>query len=86
MTKEADAAFRHSIAVADDYAPGHRALGELLLSEGQVDDAIPELRKAAELTPGDPAAHAALAKAFEAKGLTKQAQDEIRKAQESRPQ
>ena len=54
------------------------------LELGQFDEAISELRKAAELAPDDPVAHAALAKALEAKGLTGEAQAEMRKAQESR--
>jgi Flp pilus assembly protein TadD len=57
-----------------------------LLAQGQVDDALAELRKAAELTPQDAGAHAALARALTAKGLTAEAQEEMQKAQASRPQ
>src|SRR2546426_7345941 len=53
MTGEAAAAFRQSVSIADGYAPGHRALGELLLSQGQLDEALAELHKAAELAPED---------------------------------
>ena len=68
------AAFRHSLSISPDYAAGHRGLGEVLLYQGQVDDALTELRRAAELAPMDPANHAALAKALSAKGLNAEAQ------------
>jgi len=51
-----------------------------------VDDALSELRRAVELAPLDPANHAALAKALSAKGLGAEAQEEMRKAQQTRPQ
>ena len=44
------------VTISPDYAAGHRALGEVLLYQGQVDDAITELRRAVELAPQDPAA------------------------------
>jgi Flp pilus assembly protein TadD len=65
---------------------GHRGLGEALLYQGQVDDALTELRRAVELSPLDPGNHAALAKALSAKGLDTEAQEEMRKAQQGRPQ
>jgi Flp pilus assembly protein TadD len=67
--------------VNPDYAAAHRALGEILLYQGQVDEAIVELRRAIGLEPRDPGAHAALAKALTAKGLNAEADEEARKAQ-----
>jgi Flp pilus assembly protein TadD len=61
-------------------------LGEILLYQGQVDDALRELRRAVELAPQDPGNHAALAKALSARGLTAEAEEEMRKAQPGRPQ
>jgi len=60
-------------------------LGELLLYQGQVDEALAELRRAVELEPRDPGTHAALAKALAAKGLSAEADEEARKAQQARP-
>ena len=70
MMTEARPHFVPRSTIAPDYAPGHRALGEVLLYQGQVDDALTELRRAVELAPQDPGNHAALAKALSAKGLT----------------
>ena len=85
MVPEAMAAFRQTISIAPEYAPGHRALGEILLYEEKVDESLAELRQAADLDPHDAGTHAALAKALSAKGLNAEADDEIRKAQQSRP-
>src|SRR5713226_8680383 len=46
MVPEAVAAFRQTIAIAPEYAPGHRALGEMLLYRGQLDESVAELRRA----------------------------------------
>ena len=43
MMAEAVAAFRQSLSIAPDYALAHRGLGEVLLYQGQVDDALTEL-------------------------------------------
>jgi arylsulfatase A-like enzyme/Flp pilus assembly protein TadD len=86
MVPDAMAAFRQSVTIAPDYAAGHKALGELLLYQEQVDDALVELRLAAQLTPDDPSAHVALAKALSAKGLDQQAEEEMKKANQARPQ
>jgi arylsulfatase A-like enzyme/Flp pilus assembly protein TadD len=86
MVPEAGAAFRQTISIAPEYAPGHRALGEILLYEKKVDESLAELRQAADLDPYDVGTHAALAKALSAKGLNAEADDEMRKAQQSRPQ
>ncbi len=86
MIPEAAAAFRQSITIYPEYAVGHRALGELLLYQGQVDESLVELKRAVELDGRDLSAHAALSKALAAKGLTVEADEEMRKAQPTRPQ
>jgi Flp pilus assembly protein TadD len=86
MAPEAVAAFRDTIRIAPEYAPGHRALGELLLYQGQVDESLTELHQAAALDPNDAGTHAALAKALSAKHLDAEADEEMRKAQQDRPQ
>ena len=52
-----------------------------MLYQGQVDESIAELRRAAALEPRNAGTHAALAKALTAKGLTAEADEEMRKAQ-----
>jgi arylsulfatase A-like enzyme/Flp pilus assembly protein TadD len=86
MAPEAVAAFRDTIRIAPEYAPGHRALGELLLYQGQMDESLAELRQAEALDPNDPGIHAALAKTLSAKHLDVEADEETRKAQQGRPQ
>ncbi len=80
MTAGAAAGFRQSVTINDDYAPGHRALGQLLLSQGRVDEAL------AELAPDGASTHIALAKALTAKGMPGEAQEEMRKAERVQPQ
>jgi arylsulfatase A-like enzyme/Flp pilus assembly protein TadD len=86
MIPEAASAFRQSTTIYPDYAVGHRALGELLLYQGEVDGSLAELRRAVELEPRDPSSHASLAKALAAKGLNAEADEEMHKAQQGRPQ
>src|SRR5258708_29805812 len=86
MAPEAIAEFRETIRIDPEYAPGHRALGELLLYQGQVDESVAQLREAAALDPNDAGTHAALARALSAKHLDAEANEEMRKAQQSRPQ
>jgi arylsulfatase A-like enzyme/Tfp pilus assembly protein PilF len=85
MIPEAVAAFRQSITINPNYADGQRALGQLLLYQGD-DEALTHLRQAVALAPSDPGNHAALAKALAQKGLTEEAAEEMRKAQQARPQ
>jgi Flp pilus assembly protein TadD len=68
-----------------EFARGHRALGETLLYQGKVDEAVVELRRAVELAPGEQVMHESLAKALEAKGLTAEAEAERRQAQKPGP-
>ena len=52
----------------------------------KLDDAIAELRKAVALAPQDSAMHRSLAQALAAKGLTVEANQEMRLAQPQPPQ
>jgi Flp pilus assembly protein TadD len=53
-----------------------------LLYQNKLDDAIAELRRAVELAPQEPIMHESLAKALAAKGLTTEAAEETRRAQQ----
>ena len=81
---EAAARFGHRLRSRPTMPPGIAALGEVLLYQGQVDDALTELRRAVELAPQDPGNHAALAKALSAKGLTAEAEEEMRRRSRGR--
>jgi Flp pilus assembly protein TadD len=61
-------------------------LGETLLYQGKLDDAITELRRAVELAPQESIMHESLAKALAAKGLTAESDEETRHAQQLAPQ
>src|ERR1700681_1835881 len=78
----AAAALRQSVTIDPEFARGHRALGETLLYLNKLDDAIVELRRAVELAPQEPIMHESLAKALAAKGLTAEADEETRRAQQ----
>jgi arylsulfatase A-like enzyme/Flp pilus assembly protein TadD len=78
----AAAAFRQSVSINPELARGHRALGETLLHLEKLDDAIVELRRAVELAPQEPIMHESFAKALAAKGLTAEADEETRRAQQ----
>ena len=75
-------ALRQSVTIYPEFARGHRALGETLLYLDKIDDAIAELRRAVELAPQEPIMHESLAKALAAKGLTAEADEETRRAQQ----
>jgi len=62
-------------------ARSHRALGETLLYQDKLDEALVELRRAVELAPQEPSVHESLAKALAAKGLNAEAEQEMRRAQ-----
>jgi DNA-binding SARP family transcriptional activator len=68
-------ALRASIAARADFAPARAELGRLLLKRDDVDGAIAELRKAAELDPAATPALYALSQAYRQKGDRQQAQD-----------
>jgi Flp pilus assembly protein TadD len=83
MIEDSTAAFRQSVTINPDFGPGYRALGEMLVYQGKVDEGLKQLRTAVRLAPNDPRAHESLAKALEAKGLHMEANEEMRKAQEA---
>lgn len=78
---DALAAFRRAVEINPDYAEGHRAIGQVLLYQNDADGALVELRRAVELSPNDPQCRFALAKALEAKGMSAEAREQLRKAQ-----
>jgi cytochrome c-type biogenesis protein CcmH/NrfG len=82
MMEDSTAAFRQSVTINPDFAPGYRALGEMLVYQGKLDEGLTALHTAVRLAPNDPRIHEALAKALEAKGLHREANEEMRKAQE----
>jgi len=86
MVPEAVSAFRQCITTAPDHAQGHRALGEVLLYQGQTNEALAELHRAIELDPNDPGSHMARAKALAATGRNDEAEDELRKSRTAKPQ
>ena len=84
MIPESTGAFQQAVTIYPDFAPGYKALGEMLVYQGKLDEGVKELRTAVRLAPGDPRNHEALAKALQAKGLSIEAAEEMRKAQERR--
>jgi predicted Zn-dependent protease len=66
-------------------ARGCQALGETLLYEDKLDEAIAMLRRGVELAPQQADMHESLAKALAAKGLTAEANEEMQRAQQSAP-
>ena len=86
MVPEALAAFRQATSLAPERPLPHKALGEVLLYQQQYDEAIVELQKAAELLPRDASLHTDLARAFAAKGMEHQAQEEMRRAEQAQSQ
>ena len=85
MLPESVAAFRQSVTIYPEYVEGQRALGEVLLYQKDVDEALIHLRQAVALEPANPGNHVALAKALTEKGLTAEAAEEMRKAQQAQP-
>ncbi|HUL14546.1 MAG TPA: sulfatase-like hydrolase/transferase [Terriglobales bacterium] len=77
---DAETAFRKSVAINPNYSQGYEALGEVLLFEGKTDDGIAALRGALAAEPRNNRARAKLIKALQAKGLNREAEEEMRKA------
>ncbi len=84
MYGESTEAFRKSVTIYPDFAPGYKALGEMLVFQGKLDEGLKELRTAARLAPRDPRIHEALAGALRATGNYVEAGQEMQKAQELR--
>jgi tetratricopeptide (TPR) repeat protein len=66
--EEARQDFAETVKLAPQLPEAHVALGAILAELGQSEEAIPEFKKALELKPGDDAAEANLAMAYEAIG------------------
>ena len=66
--EEARQDFAETVKLAPQLPEAHVALGAILAELGRSDEAIPEFKKALELKPGDDAAEANLAIAYEAIG------------------
>jgi Flp pilus assembly protein TadD len=81
---DALAAYRQAIAWQADAAVKDAGpyldLGSLLVDNGQVSEALPPLRQAAALAPGDFRTHRALGKAYVHLGRTAEARRELEKA------
>lgn len=84
MYSESTEAFRQSITIYPDFAPGYKALGEMLVFQGQTKEGIAQLRTAVRLAPRDPQIHEALAGALRAAGNYVEADREMQKAEELR--
>ncbi len=84
MYSESTEAFRQSVTIYPDFAPGYKALGEMLVFQGHSQEGIAQLRTAARLAPRDPQIHEALAGALRATGNYVEAEREAQKAQELR--
>ena len=72
----AEALLRKSIAAKGQFWESHFALGVLLESKGKLEQAASEMRRSAELNPGDPAAHYRLAHLYDRLGNASQARAE----------
>src|SRR5207248_2490025 len=89
-TDEAIAAYRRAIGLqerkADKDAGPFLDLGSLLLEERRTREAIPPLMEAAQISPADSRTHEQLGKAYENMGKLPEAQSEMQKAVELKPQ
>lgn len=71
---EAQSALEKAIAERPNDATSQIALGQIYLQAGHLDDAIAHLERARQLKPDQPAVYANLAKAYQRRGNTQQAQ------------
>jgi len=70
---EAEADFRHAIALNPAYAPAHQGLGELLIVVGRLPEATRSLERAAQIEPASPVVVGSLAMALALSGRTAEA-------------
>jgi tetratricopeptide (TPR) repeat protein len=68
--------YRATIAQAPDHAEAHNNLGIILAQTYRLDDAIHHFDAAVRARPRDPELHMNLARAYEAKGLAREAQEQ----------
>src|SRR6202012_3299287 len=66
--KDAQKNYAEALRINPSYAPANLHLGVLQYQDGNLEEAIPHLEKAAELAPTDPQAHLHLGKALRDKG------------------
>jgi tetratricopeptide (TPR) repeat protein len=74
---EAQSALERAVAARPHDAVSLIALGEIYLQAGRLEDAIAYLEKARELQPNQPSVYANLAKAYQRRGNTEQAQQAL---------
>jgi tetratricopeptide (TPR) repeat protein len=75
METEAVQALQNSIRQNSKFARSHAELGKLLMKEGEIDRAIPELKIATELDPNDSGPFYQLGQAYRKKGQKAQADE-----------
>jgi Flp pilus assembly protein TadD len=68
METEAEQALRNSIQLNAKFARSHAELGKLMLKQGDIDRAIPELKAATGLDPNDSGPFYQLGQAYRKKG------------------
>lgn len=83
---EAIAAYQKAVELRPDLLPAQFNLGQLAMSARRYDDAIAAFQQAARLRPQDPSIQIWLANAYQAKGMTKEAQQTFARAYELRQQ
>jgi arylsulfatase A-like enzyme len=81
---EAADALRKALEINPDYLQANVALAEVYLYQQQPDLALALLRKAVILAPGEPRVRSLLARAYQAKGMTAEAEQELREAERLR--
>lgn len=74
---EAQSALERAVGERPNDAASQIALGEVYLQAGHLDDAITHLEKAREMKPNQPSIYANLAKAYQRRGNTQQAQQAL---------
>ena len=81
----AEVSYRRAIAINNDSFEAHLKLGDLLSTAGRVKDALPHLRRIAELRPNSPDTHSDLGGALILLGLTEEAARHLQRALELDP-
>ena len=77
--------YLRSTELGEPLAIGHRSAGQLLIASGKHTEAEKHLQRAAALTPGDGAVHAALAQLYRRLDQPKRAEQHADKAREFEP-
>jgi len=69
--------FRKVLEIDDQFEAAYSALSEALNRTGQIDEAIPVVKRWLEINPKDPMAHAALSRLYVQKGMLAEAEQEM---------